>query len=141
MGRYTKYQRQQEGPVNRGQVHPIMRGIGCVLLAIVPLISYVSGVLLVKYGLTKGWPIPPEWLGNPDVHPLLWKLQGLRPVWAYYQSQANLMANIIFAIAIAIVIFGVISTVYGFLYKYLGPPQYGPNDAPPIRVKVKRYKR
>jgi hypothetical protein len=118
-----------------------MRGIGCILLAIIPLVSYGSAVLLVNYGVKKGWPIPPDWLGTPTIYPLLLKLQGMRVVWDFLRAQTNLMANLFFAVAIAIVIFGVISILYGFLFKLMGPPQYGPNDAPPIRIKVKRYKR
>ncbi len=140
MGRYTSYQKQQ-GPIQRGQIHPVMRGIGCILLAIIPLMSYVSAVLLVNYGIQKGWPIPPNWLGTPTIHPLLWKLIGLRTILTYLTEQTNLVANIVFAIAIAVVIFGVLSIIYGFMFKLMGPSQYGPTDAPPIRVKVKRYKR
>jgi hypothetical protein len=118
-----------------------MRGIGCILLAIVPLISYGSAVLLVKYGVKNGWPIPPNWLGTPHIYPLLLKLQGLRTVWDFILLQTNLTANLVFALAIAVVIFGVLSILYGILFKMMGPSQYGPTDAPPIRVKVKRYKR
>ena len=140
MGRYTSYQKR-EGPIQRGQIHPVMRGIGCILVAIVPLLSYGAAVLLVNYGTKKGWPIPPNWLGAPKIHPLLWKLQGLHTALNFLAAQTNLMANIVFAIAIAVLIFGVLSMLYGFLFKLLGPPQYGPTDAPPVRIKVKRYKR
>jgi hypothetical protein len=118
-----------------------MRGIGCILLAIVPLISYGCAVLLVNYGMRHGWPIPPDWLGTPGIYPFLWNFQGLIPAWQFLQRQTNLMANVIFAIALAVLIFGVLSMVYGFMFKLLGPPQYGPNDAPPIRRRVKRYRR
>lgn len=140
MGRYSSYQRQQ-GPIKRGQIHPVMRGIGCLLLVIIPILSYGSAVLLVQYGARKGWPIPPNWLGYPTVYPILWKLTGLRTVLEFIQAQYNLTANIIFAIALTVVIFGVLSIIYGFLFRLMGPPQYGPNDAPPIRARVKRYKR
>lgn len=141
MGKYSTY-RGQQPRVKRGQVHPVMRGIGCILMAIVPLISYGTSVLLVKYGVGKGWPIPTEWLGTPAIHPLLWRLVGLRPVWGFLQAQTNLMANLVFTVVLAVLIFGVMSMIYGFTFKLLGPPQYGPTDAPPVRgVKVKRYKR
>lgn len=140
MGRYTSYQRQQER-IQRGQVHPVMRGIGCILIAIVPIISYLSAVLIVKFGISKGWPIPPNWIGTPTIPPLLLKLQGLRTMLDFIALQTNLTANIVFAIAITVFIFGVLAVIYGFVFKLMGPPQYGPTDAPPIRVKVKRYKR
>jgi hypothetical protein len=140
MGRYSQV-RVKERNVQRGQVHPVMRGIGCILIAIVPLLSYGVAVLLVNYGVQHGWPIPPNWLGRPTIPPLLLKLQGLQTVFAFIVQQTNLIANIIFAVALAVFIFGVLSILYGFLYRLVGPPQYGPTDAPPIRVKVKRYKR
>lgn len=140
MGKYTTFRANQKR-VERGQLHPVMRGIGCILFAIVPLLSYGTAVLLVQYGARTGWPIPPAWLGTPKIHPLLLKLQGLLPVYDFIYRQTNLTANIIFAIAIAVVVFGVISILYGFLFKLAGPPQYGPTDEPPIRKKVKRYKR
>jgi hypothetical protein len=140
MGRYTSYQKK-EAPIKRGQVHPVMRGIGCILMAIIPIISYGTAVLLVNFGKTKGWPIPPNWLGRPTIPPLLLKLTGLRTILDFVSAQTNLMANIVFAIAIGVVIFGVMAILYGFMFRLMGPPQYGPTDEPPIRVKVKRYKR
>ena len=140
MGRYTSYQRRKP-TIERGQVHPVMRGIGCVLFAIVPLISYGIAVLLVKYGVQKGWPIPPNWLGTPTIHPLLFRLAGLRTIIDFLLLQTNLFANLVFAIAIAVFIFGLLSIIYGYMFKLMGPPEYGPTDVPPVRVKVKRYKR
>lgn len=140
MGRYTSYQRQK-ATAQRGQVHPVMRGIGCVLMAIVPLLSYGVAVLLVNYGVRHGWPIPADWLGRITIPPLLLRLSGLRVIFDFLLQQTNLMANLIFTIAIAVVIFGVLSIIYGFMFKLMGPPEYGPTDVPPVRVKTKRYKR
>lgn len=140
MGKYTSY-KAREAPVKRGQIAPIMRGIGCILFAVIPPLAYGSSVLLVNYGVRRGWPIPPSWLGRPSIHPLLLKLQGLTDIYNFIYAQNNLTANIVFTIALCVVIFGVLSMLYGFLFKLAGPPQYGPTDEPPIRKKVKRYKR
>jgi hypothetical protein len=119
-----------------------MRGIGCILLVLVPIIAYGTAVYVVDYGVRKGWPIPLAWLGMVDIPPLLLKLAGLSVVWNYLQAQNNLTANLVFALVITIVIFGILSIIYGFTYKLFGPPEYGPTDQPPIRGrKVKRYKR
>jgi hypothetical protein len=141
MGKYSSYSRPK--PKTRVvTVHPVMRGIGCVTMVVVPILAYGTAVLLVNYGGTHGWPIPPNWFGPPAIHPLLWNLQGLTPILAFIQAQNNLEANLIFAIALTIVIGGIMSLIYGYMYTLFGPPRYGPQDAPPIRgVKVKRYKR
>lgn len=141
MGRYTSYQKQKE-KVKRDEVHPVMRGIGCILLVLVPIIAYGTAVYLVDYGVRSGWPIPIAWLGTVELHPLLLRLGGLAVIWNYLQAQNNLTANLVFAFTITIVIFGILSILYGFMYRLFGPPEYGPTDEPPIRGrKVKRYKR
>jgi hypothetical protein len=141
MGRYTSYQREKP-KAKRNEVHPVMRGIGCILLVLVPILAYGTAVYIVDYGVRRGWPIPFTWLGMVNLPPLLLKLTGLSVVWNFLQAQNNLTANLVFALVITILIFGILSIVYGFTYKLFGPPEYGPTDMPPIRGrKVKRYKR
>lgn len=122
-------------------MHPLMRGIGCILFAVVPLLAYGTSVLLVNYGIGQRWPIPPSWLGTPTIHPLLLRLQGLTQIYNFIYQQTNLTANLIFAVALSVFIFGILAMLYGFIFRIIGPPQYGPTDAPPIRKSVKRYKR
>jgi hypothetical protein len=140
MGKYTSVRKVAPPPRNR-DVHPLMRGIGCIMMVIVPILAYGSAVLLVNYGTSRGWPIPPTWLGAPTFHPLLWRLQGLTTVLGFLQAQTNLIANLVFAVAITVLVGGVMSIIYGYIYKFFGPPQYGPTDAPPERIKVKKYTR
>ena len=140
MGKYSSYSRQKAKP-RIGTVHPVMRGIGCVMMVIVPILSYGIALLLVNYGISRGWPIPQSWLGYPTIHPLLLRLQGLRPIWDFLVQQNNLIANVIFTVAVMVVIGGIMSMIYGYMYTLFGPPQYGPTDVPPIRIRVKRYKR
>jgi hypothetical protein len=41
-----------------------------------------------------------------------------------------------------IVIFGgIISVIWALIYRVVGPPRYGPLDAPTPDIKVKTYKR
>jgi hypothetical protein len=122
-------------------VHPVMRGIGCIMIVVVPIIAYGAAVMLVNFGISQGWPIPPNWLGTPTFHPLLWRLSGVAVVLDFLARQTHLTANLIFAIAITVVIGGIMSVIYGYVYTLFGPSRYGPTDAPPPRIKVKRYKR
>ena len=140
MGKYTTHSRQAPKRRSYG-VHPVMRGIGCIMMIVVPILAYGLALFLVDYGIRRGWPIPANWLQPITIHPLLFKLQGLTPVWNFLLVQDNLMAVMVFTIAIIVVIGGLMSIIFGYLYSLFGPPRYGPLDAPPIRVKVKRYKR
>ena len=140
MGKYTTVNRKQEIPRNRG-VHPVMRGFGCIMLAIVPFISYGLAIILVNLWLLRGLPLPPAWLGYVEIPPLLYRLQGLQVILNFIGSQFNLVANLVFAFTIAAIIGGIMSILFGYIFKMFGPPQYGPLDEPPARIKVKRYKR
>ena len=140
MGKYSSYSRPKPKPRNLG-VHPLMRGIGCIMMVVVPILAYGLAILLVNYGATRGWPIPADWYGPPQFPDLLWNIQGLRPILQFLAAQNNLQANVIFAVALTVLIGGLMSMIYGYIYTLFGPPRYGPQDAPPVRVKVKRYKR
>ena len=143
MGKYSFANRQTSRP--RREVHPVMRGIGCIMIILVPLLAFGSAVLLVNYGASHGWPIPPTWLGAPTFHPLLWRLSltstPIATVLNFLQAQNNLVANLVFAIAITVVVGGLMSIIYGYIYTIFGPARYGPTDAPPSRVKAKKYSR
>jgi hypothetical protein len=140
MGKYSSFTRQERKSRNR-ELHPIARGIGCFLIIIVPIMSYFASILLVNNWALLHPLIPPDWWGTPSIHPVLWKVQGLKPLLGFYQAQTNLEAYLAITIVIIIVMGGILTMVYGYIYKIAGPPQYGPMDAPPIRRKVKRYKR
>ncbi|MBN2116239.1 MAG: hypothetical protein JW730_06705 [Anaerolineales bacterium] len=141
MGKYSSYSRPQPKPRNR-DVHPVMRGIGCIMIVVVPILAYGTAVLLANFGAAQGWPLPREWFGPPTIHPLLWKVQGLVPILQFLQTQNNLEVNLIFAAVLIIVIGGVMALIYGYMYTIFGPPKYGPLDAPPIKGrKIKPYKR
>jgi len=141
MGKYSSYNRRQSKPRRSTGVHPLMRGIGCIMMVLVPILSYGIALLLVNYGYNHNWPIPRSWYGHPTIPPVLLNLQGLRPVWDFLVVQNNLIAIIVFTIVVIVIIGGIMAILYGYIYTLFGPPKYGPMDAPPIRIKVKRYKR
>ena len=88
MGKYTTRSVQKPKPRIEG-VHPVMRGIGCIMMVIVPILAYGLSVLLVNYGASHGWPIPPDWLGTPSFHPLLSRLSGVATVLCYSTSHTR----------------------------------------------------
>jgi hypothetical protein len=140
MGKYTSYSRQKPKPRNLG-VHPVVRGIGCIMMVVVPILAYGLAIMLVQYGVARGWPVPREWLGRPNIPRFLLGIENLTPLWNFLAAQNNLIANLVFALVLTVLIGGLMSILYGYVYTLFGPPKYGPQDAPPIRVKVKRYKR
>ena len=60
MGKYTFADRQKSRP--RREVHPVMRGIGCIMIILVPLLHSICMLLVNR--AAHGWPHPPSWLGG-----------------------------------------------------------------------------
>ena len=139
MGRYSF----ERTPIKKERtVHPIWRGIGCLMLLIVPAISYALADILVRYGIRQNlWFIPRELIGYPQLPPEVWRYDILTTLFGWIARIENLYADLILTLVFVALIFGVIAMVYAMTYKVAGPPQYGPTDAPPPRVKARKHKR
>jgi hypothetical protein len=124
----------------RREVHPVMRGIGCILMVIVPVLSYGIAQLLVQNGIGAQI-IPPAWYGYMTFPAYLTRLSGINLIIGILSGVRGLPAILTLTVVIMVVIGGILSVIFGYTYQIFGPPKYGPTDAPPPRVKVKRYKR
>ena len=140
MGKYSSNSRRQAGPP-RNQIPALVRGIGCISMILIPLLSYGIAVFWIQ----KGWPgasmIPPSLMGAPSIPAFFLQSPALSGIARFLQQQTNLKANLVFALAIAMIIGGFMAIVYGYIYSMFGPSRYGPTDVPPPRVKVKKYTR
>jgi hypothetical protein len=139
MGKYNS-SAYRPPPIDRNRVHPVMRGIGCVMIVIIPIFSYALADFLIN-GPGSNWPLPAEWLGTPKIPAILFKLQGLAGFAGFLQGQTGLLGKLILATVFIIILGGLMSVIYGYAFSLAGPPRYGPTDVPPPRVKTKRYKR
>lgn len=141
MTKYNSAGRQKVIP-RAERPHPVWRGIGCISLIVVPLMSLGLAQITLNFGLDAGWPIPYQLLGNPVVPDLFWKVYALAPLWGFIQSQTNLYALLTFAFMYALILGSFLSVAYSMLYRMIGPSKYSPLDAPPPKgIRAKRYKR
>lgn len=140
MGKHSTNSRRQ-APIVRNQVPPLVRGMGCITMVIVPLLSYG----IADYWITNHLPgtqlIPPNLLGAPNIPAFFLQSPYLSAPVNFLRNQNNLSANLIFALAITMIIGGIMAIVYGYIYSMFGPSKYGPTDVPPPRVKTKKYTR
>jgi hypothetical protein len=119
MGKYRAYTRPAQKP-RPWKVHPIWRGIGCLMILIIPAMSYAGGVLLVEQNMKYRWiPMPAE-LTKSMVLPLVGRVS---------HFYATLMATVV----LMLIGFAIIVTIYALIYNMVGPSRLGPMDAPPER--------
>ena len=139
MGKYSTKVSRSSAP-KRNTVNPYMRGIGCLLMLVVPFFSYVAGDLLAGQGF--GYQIiPAEWYGYITVPPALANFTGLNIVFGFLSKIEHLPATLAIAVVVLILVGGIISVIFGWMFSLFAPSQYGPTDVPPVRIKTKKYKR
>ncbi|HEY5730111.1 MAG TPA: hypothetical protein VIS72_08675 [Anaerolineales bacterium] len=139
MGKYSSHVKKQAAP-KRNVVNPYMRGIGCLLMLIVPVFSYAIGDLLAAQGF--GYQIiPPEWYGYMSIPPALANFAGLNWIFGRLANVEHLPATLAIAFVAIILLGGILSVIFGWMYSIFSPSKYGPYDVPPPRVKTKKYKR
>lgn len=136
MGKYTSYTRK-DPPKRSGQPHEIWRGLGCLMMVIIPVISAAAGSITVDFilGLNPRF-FPHQLLGRPQLPDLFYKSDNLMKLLKPLTEIKNLYAIVIVSIVYMILISGVISVIYAAVYSAVGPSRYGPTDAPPPKIKV-----
>jgi len=138
MGKYQA--RRKPDTPRRDTVNPVMRGIGCLFMVIVPIFAYFLGRTLAENNVGAGL-LPDSWYGLMEFPDAIYSFSGLSVVANYLSTIPRLPATLTFAVIIIIVVGGIVSIVFGYMYNLMAPSKYGPFDVPPPRVKTKKYKR
>jgi hypothetical protein len=139
MGRYSPSNFRTPPPRAEGP-HPVWRGIGCILMIVIPIISFGLAELTIQINWTQQY-IPYQLLGYPIMPAILWRPGFLDPILAFMQGIPNLYGILVFFLLYLVVLGAFVSVGNAYLYKTLGPPRYGPQDAPPPKIKARPYKR
>jgi hypothetical protein len=135
MSKYNRYQfRQEKQPYD---IHPVWRGIGCLLLVIIPVLSYFSAVLVVRANFRSRWIAVPYELAVPiNFSPIYQAVPALRPFFASLGPvyPIDLLVTLLFVV----VGFGLLTVLYSAMYRMSGQGGLGPTDAPPIRKSPRK---
>lgn len=140
MGKYRSSAVRREKPVQQGP-HFVWRGLGCLMMVIIPIISFAAAYELVNYGLANNWPIPYQLLGTPRLPDLFYKSDVLWMVFGGITEIQHFYAYLSIGILIMILLSGSISVIYAIAYRFMGPSRWGPLDMPPPKFKPKKYTR
>ncbi len=143
MGRHTGSSTQRESSISKSkQPHEIWRGIGCLLMIVIPAISIGAGYETVNLVLKNKWGIIPyQILGKPLMPDIAYELSGLRYILTPITKIENFYAIAAISLIYMVLISGVISVVYAATYSMVGPSRYGPTDAPPTKVRITKKSR
>jgi hypothetical protein len=138
--KYGTFNKHKELP-SRREVHPVWRGIGFVMILLIPIISWLASMVLLDVGRKQGWAFLGE-LSDPIKFPeWAYKVPVIMNVANYITNFPNLKSLLLFFFLVLILLSGVFAVLNAVLYRMFGPPRYTNLDAPAPRVRTKRYTR
>jgi amino acid permease len=122
MAKYSSYNRRTPLDERPWTIHPIWRGIGCLLMLLIPIMAYAGAILLVQANAEQGWvPMPAELIQTVTL--------------PYFGKVEHLAANLIVAVLLSFVGFALLSFIYSIFYRLINPDPLGPLDAKPVRSR------
>jgi len=138
MAKYSKYEKKSK----RGQkdINPIWRGIGCILIIIVPAISYAVTVLVLPAIHATGI-LPRELFMRVRLPDWTYQAPVIGGIANFLSSIDNLGALLIFFVLILLVLSSLFSIIYAAIAQAIGPARYSDVDAEPTRHKGKSVSR
>lgn len=141
MSRYDHFRKREERP---WKVHPVWRGIGCIWMILVPILSYAGAWIFTRQNFRNGWLPLTEELSRKislpvyDFSFLTFPLDfNILVRWLPGQPLYNI--DILFFVAFLFLGFGIFSVVYAWLYRTMTPGR-SPFDAPEVERQRPRKK-
>jgi len=128
--------RFQEKPKDKSP-HPIWRGIGCILVVVILMMSYATADLLIQENFHQGWVVLPPYLNLPlSIPSVSIPSVGTTPAINISYFFANLTVTLV----LALMLFTIISIIYSIFYRASGGGRPGPMDAAQIKRRWKQRK-
>ena len=124
MGRHSPYESNpSRSNPSQNEIHPIWRGIGFVMMLIIPFLSYVGAMALLQENAKEHWVrIPADMLIRWGNDPMI----GVK---------------VLLTVLIAFALYLLFMMVTFMLNRVIAPPRYGPTDVPQATYRGKKSSR
>jgi hypothetical protein len=119
MAKYQSYQKRDTGPKEKPYLHPIWRGVGFVMMVIIPVVSIAAGQYIFEQNKIEHWFGIPSWL-----------------VIRFFKFDPFILAKVVLILLLMVIITSVLYTLSVFIIRVFGGPRYGPYDVPPVPYKA-----
>ncbi len=133
MGVYRHSQKSPQSDPRPYKVHPLWRGVGCLMIVLVPLVAYAGASLMMQNGVVEqmGVPLPAELTQDVplSIEPIVISGRVLFP--GYSTVVVDLYANLVIGLVLTFLGFGILMVFYSIIFGMMGPKRFGPLDAPP----------
>lgn len=142
MSGYHRYQPQKERP---WKVHPVWRGIGCILMILLPIMAYAGSWIFTRQNIENRWlPLNESLTSRLRLPVIDWSFLSfpidLNLLVRWLPGQPLYNADLLFFFAFLILGLGLMTVFYAFIYRSI-TPMHGPFDAPEVESQRRRRRR
>jgi hypothetical protein len=123
------------------KIHPVWRGIGFLMMLIVPIISWAGAQVTRDLGRRQGWAFMRELSPTLQLPEIFYALPVISSLAHWISGIYDLPVLLLFFFVLLVVFSSIMSLLYALIYRLIGPPRYTPLDAPAAKNKGKRYTR
>jgi hypothetical protein len=121
MGKFSKYSSTRHIKERSYKIHPVWQGIGCIMMVLIPVMSYAGATLLVVANARNRWvPMPPEFYGP--------------------RSNPGLYGELFVAVLLSVLGYLGFVIFYSIMYKTMAPKQTVDAPMPKKRKKMRQSK-
>ena len=134
----TRYDPTADKKESKWKIHPIWRGIGCILIIIMPIIAFMIAKTFMR---ENSWVVLPSGLYQIVVIPVTsigFVNEFLGPLNNFFRSSNLSSGDLLFTIVFLVLGFGILSVLYAILYSLIGPPRYKEYDVAPVKSPKRR---
>ena len=133
MSSYNRYRSKKERPWT---IHPVWRGIGCIWMVLLPIMSYAGAWSLTRQNFKSHWLPLNESLAAQIKLPVIdWSFLSfpidLNILIRWLPGRPLYNVDFLFFMAFLFLGVGLLSIVYAFMYRAIAPAR-GPFDAPEV---------
>ena len=134
----TRYDPSADKKEGRWKVHPIWRGIGCILIIIMPIIAFMAAQTFMRVNRWVALPSGFYRVVAIPVSSIGFINSFMNPLNSFFSSIQLLTGEIVFTLVFLVLGFGILTVLYGLLYSLIGPPRYKEYDVAPVKSPKRR---
>jgi len=136
MGKYAQYRREPVSQQQKWTIHPIWRGIGCIILVILPIIAFAAADVFITWNQKAHLlPLPPEMYQRIGL--VAYTIPITNKLLSFNFGSLRL-GDVLFTIIWFLLGLGIFTLVYSVFYRFMAPPRYVGYDSPPVKKYRKR---
>jgi hypothetical protein len=119
MTKYSMYNSTKKEKPERNPIHPVWRGIGCILLIVIPVISYIAANYFITNRINYTWVTIPQQLMVSNL------------------PDPFLLVKIFYTAIFVFCLYLILLVITVLVNRFFGPNRYGPYDVPLDQVNRK----